>query len=365
MENKNGAQPIDIDLFNRLFQVPLAMQQYIQLVVTPVEMELIIAMNGDTFSSSGIAEKMGWSSVKETEAFLDQAYKRHVIAKVVGDKKMNYVFDYVDQPDAQIFYTPARFYDRLDPVTMQENWTDIPEHVRKEISEWWLDGYVEKVRPIIEEIKKDPDAYFQIKQKDFLLLEEALEQVDNAEIHAVLNCDCRSSELACNHMREGCIRFDDGARYTIERGLGRVVTKEECKEVVINTDRDGLMHIGAKGWKEHGLFGFCNCCTCCCFPLRTSVKLDSKKIYPRVHYQAKQDLDTCIHCGLCAKRCPFEAFYKAEEQIEVKNKMRKRVLFDSAKCYGCGLCATACPTLSITMIPLAAAAGKQEPGNPK
>lgn len=337
--------------FNTLFKVPKAMQEYIQLVVQPVEMDLILAMNGETLAVSEVARRMGWS-VAETEQFLITAYERHVVTKIIGDKPVGYVFDYIDPQDHEIRYAPAKFYDRLDPVTMQENWTDIPETVRKEISEWWLNGYIEKVQPIIEEIKKDQNAYFKIKQKDFLLLSEALEQVEAAEFHVVLNCDCRSSELACNHMREGCIRFDDGARYTIERGLGRVVSKEECKEVVINTDRDGLMHIGGKSWREHGLFGFCNCCTCCCFPLRTSKKLGSEKIYPRVHYQAERALETCIHCGICTKRCPFQAFYRDGERIEVNGKLRKRVSFDAQKCFGCGLCATACPAEAIRMKPL-------------
>lgn len=342
---------VDKELFNTLFQVPEPMRQYIDLVVTPVEMQLVIALNGETLAATDIAARMGWT-VEETDDFLTLCYKRHVVTKVIGEKNVNYVFDYVDENDQVLRYGPARFYDRLDPVTMQENWSDIPEEVRKEISEWWLNGYVDKVRPIVEKIKEDPEAYFQIKQKDYLLLEEALDQVEAAEFHVVVNCDCRSSEQACNHMREGCIRFDDGARYTIDRGLGRVVSKEECKEVVINTDRDGLMHIGARGWKEHGLFGFCNCCTCCCFPLRTSVKLKSEKKYPRVHYQARQDLETCIHCGLCTKRCPFGAFYRDGETIEVNGKNRKRVSFDPEKCFGCGLCATACPTSSIDMKPL-------------
>lgn len=340
-----------IDRFNALFKVPKAMQEYIHLVVQPVEMDLILSMNDETLSVPEVAGRMSWS-VEEAEKFLTTAYERHVVTKIIGDKPVGYVFDYVDQKDIEVRYAPAKFYDRLDPVTMQENWTDIPEEVRKEISEWWLNGYIEKVQPIIEQIKEDPNAYFQIKQKDFLLLSEALEQVEIAEFHVVLNCDCRSSEMACKHMREGCIRLDDGARYTIERGLGRIVTKEECKEVVINTDRDGLMHIGGKNWHKHGLFGFCNCCTCCCFPLRASRRLNSEKNYPRVHFQAVRDMNFCIMCGICAKRCPFEAFYRDGTRIEVNGKIRKQVSFDAEKCYGCGLCSTACPTNAIWMEPI-------------
>lgn len=337
-----------IERFNNLFKVPKAMRRYIHLVVRAEEIDLIIAMQGETLGVAEIAERMGWSQDR-TARLLTGAYERHVVSKVVGGKVVNYIFDYVAPDQREVKFAPARFYDRLDPLTMQENWTDIPETVRKEISEWWLNGYIDKVGPIIEAIKKDPDAYFQIKQKDFLLLEEALEQVEAAEFHVVLNCDCRACELCCHHMREGCIRFDDGARYTIERGLGRVVSKVECKEIVINTDRDGLMHIGGRSWREHGLFGFCNCCSCCCFPLRASRRLKSEKIYPRVHYQAERNLEICVHCGICTKRCPFVAFRRSGARIEVLGKMRKKVVFDAQSCYGCGLCASACPAGAIRM----------------
>ncbi|MFH1135133.1 MAG: 4Fe-4S binding protein [Pseudomonadota bacterium] len=339
---------IDLEKFNELFHVPPAMRKYIKLVVEPREMELILALNGETLDPPEIARRLGLP-VEEAAAFLARSYERHVTTKIVGGEKVGYVFDYVDETGREIRYAPAKFYDRLDPLTMNENWTDIPEDVRKEISEWWLTEYIAKVRPIVEKIKEDPEAYFQIKQKDFLLVEQALEQVEAAEFHVVVNCDCRSSELACNHMKEGCIRFDDGARYTVGRGLGRVLTKDECKKLVLETDRDGLMHIGALGWKEHGLFGFCNCCTCCCFPLRTAERLHSQKQYPRSHYLAVRDLEKCIHCGLCTKRCQFHAFFKGEDKLEIKGKLRTRVLFDPEKCYGCGLCASACPQGAIVM----------------
>lgn len=342
-----------IEKFIELFQVPPAMRGYIELVVEPREIDLILAMNGDCLDAAEVGARLGLTA-EAAGKFLLRAYRRHVVSKVVDGRTVNYVFDYLDEKDRPVYFAPARFYDRMDPLTIEENWTDIPEQVRREISQWWLDGYIEKVAPIVERIKADPEAYFQIKQKDFLLLEEALAQVERAELHVVVNCDCRSAEMACNHMRESCIRFDDGARYTIERGLGRVVSKAECKEIVINTDRDGLMHIGDRYWHGHNLFGFCNCCTCCCFPLRTAPRLHSEKKYPRTHFVAQTDPDACNHCGICVKRCQFGAFRRAPQKLQIAGKMRRPVVFDAQSCYGCGLCASACPTGAIAMQPLAA-----------
>jgi NAD-dependent dihydropyrimidine dehydrogenase PreA subunit len=283
---------------------------------------------------------------------LERAYRRHFVHREVDGKKVGYIFDHVASAHKTVRYIPARFYDRLEELSMYGDWDAIPAEVREEISGWWLREYAAKIAPVVENIKKDPDAYQQIKQKDFLLLEEALAQVAAAECHAVVNCDCRSSTQGCSRMVESCIRLDDGARYTLERGLGRAVSREECQQIVLATDREGLMHIGTRQWQGHGLFGFCNCCTCCCFPLRASRLLGSDRVYPRVHFRARRRVEDCTHCGLCAKRCPYGAFHRDGTTVQVKGKARRAVGFDPAKCYGCGLCMTGCPEGCIDMAPL-------------
>ena len=343
------------ELFITLFEVPPAIQPYVDVFATPEEIDLIVAMDGRPMDAVQAAKALDMG-VEEAERFLEACYRRHVVHRVVAGKKVGYIFEHEEIGDKSLRYIPARFYDRLDELSMYGNWNDIPDEVRQEISDWWLKDYVEKVAPVVEKIKKDPDAYQQIKQKDFLLLEEALEQVEKAGVHAVLNCDCRCSVQGCDRMAESCIRLDDGARYTIERGLGRAVTKEECKAAVLATDREGLMHIGTRQREGHGLFGFCNCCTCCCFPLRSSGMLDSDRVYPRVHYAAVRRDEDCTHCGLCVRRCQYGAFFRDGTEIIVKDrnkdKKRKKVAFDPARCYGCGLCRTSCPVECIGMTPL-------------
>ncbi|MGA6926772.1 MAG: 4Fe-4S binding protein [Desulfosarcina sp.] len=337
-----------------LFEIPPAIVPYIMVFAEPEEIELLVAMDGKTRSAVEVSQLLGISP-DWAKALLERAYRRHFVHLEVQGKKVGYIFDHVDATDKPVRYIPARFYDRLDELTMYGNWDAIPAEVREEITGWWLREYAEKIAPVVENIKNDPDAYQQIKQKDFLLLEEALAQVEAAEFHAVVNCDCRSSTQGCGRMIEACIRLDDGARYTVERGLGRQVTKDECKQIVLATDRDGLMHIGTRQRPGYNLFGFCNCCTCCCFPLRASSILESDRVFPRVHYLAHRDEDLCTHCGLCVKRCQYGAFHHDGSRLSVKGKKRKAVLFDPSKCYGCGICMTGCPAGCIDMRTLARA----------
>lgn len=356
-----------ISRFIELFEIPPAIQPYVELFAEPQEIDLIIGMNGQILLPAQAAVLLN-ITVEQSVAFLEKCYQKHFVHRVVDGKKVGYIFDHVETQGKNIAYMPARFTDRLDELSMYGNWDQIPEDVRQEIADWWLDDYIKKVAPVVEKIKKDPDAYQQIKQKDFLLLEQALEQVEKAELHAVVNCDCRSSTQGCSRMIEACIRLNDGAEYTLERGLGRKLTREECKSVVLKTDREGLMHIGTLEHEGRGLFGFCNCCTCCCFPVRSSERLNSDRVYPRVHYIAMRNESDCMHCGICVKRCQYHAFYHGGNYITIqldntkknktadkskksqkKEKKRKAVLFDPSKCYGCGLCRTGCPNECIEM----------------
>lgn len=53
------------------------------------------------------------------------------------------------------------------------------------------------------------------------------------------------------------------------------------------------------------------------------------------------NLDQCVYCTLCAKKCPQEA-------IEV-NRAEKKWELNEEKCIGCGLCAQNCPKKCIEM----------------
>jgi len=179
---------------------------------------------------------------------------------------------------------------------------------------------------------------------------------DAASEFVVVPCDCRTIVMACNRPVEVCVRLDEGARYTLELGHGRVVTKDEMKAIVVNADRAGLMHTGPREWRRTGEpFGFCNCCGCDCYPFRGGMKLGMHRQWPRAHYVAQRDPAKCQECGTCTRRCHFNAFYHDGTWTKVNGKKAKAVAFDADKCYGCGLCSTGCPEGAITMVPLTAA----------
>ena len=332
-----------LDDFARIFQLPPAMMPHIEFVAQPQEMALVVALGDGPLTAEQIAVKLGLSP-EETEALLQSAYPRQIVNRTVVDGALT--------------YSPATFYHRLDPLSMYENWGDVPADAREAVMQWQLEEFISMWLPVVDELRVDPDKYFRMPNRDVLLLDEALAMVDAASEHVVVPCDCRAIVMACNRPLETCVRLDQGAVYTLERGHGRRLSKDEMKQLVVNAHRSGLMATGDRYWREHpGLFGFCNCCSCDCYPIRAGKQLDMHRQWPRSHYVAERDMAKCEQCGRCVQRCHFDAFYHDGTKTLVKGKRRKTVSFDPLKCWGCGLCASTCPDAAIMMAPL----GTREP----
>jgi ferredoxin len=324
--------------FIRLFELPPAMVPYLSYVADEQEMKLVVDMNDETMTAAQIAAVMGMP-LEDARAFANKCFTRCILSR--------------QTKDGEQVYHAETFYRRLDPISMFEKWGDVPEETRNEVIRWQLQEFIDKYTPAIEEIQKNPDAYVRLPNRDMMLLSEALEAVDAATEHAVTLCDCRTIMMACNRPVEACIRLNDGATHTVERGMGRKLTKEECHALVIELDRQGLMHTGDRRWKERGTnFGFCSCCACDCYPIQAGISLGMQKQWPRSHYVAVYDEEKCNECGLCAKRCHFSAFHFTDETVMVNGHALPRVAFDVEKCWGCGLCYTGCTKGAITMHPL-------------
>lgn len=336
-----------LDEFVKIFDLPPAMIPYIKHVVQGREMELVVGLGSQEMTVEQVAEMMGMPR-EEAATFLQKSYSRDVVVrKTEGDKTV---------------YGAGRFYRRLDPLSMYEDWGVIPAETRNAVIDWQLQEFINIWMPVVKEMMQDPDAYVRIPNRDVLLLNEALEIVDAAKEHVVVPCDCRSIVMACKRPRETCIRLDEGAIRTLDQGHGRRVTRDEMKAIIVDADRAGLMHTGLKAWRDRGsVFGFCNCCACDCYPIRAGIQLGLARQWPRSHYVADCDWTKCNHCGKCTRRCHFGAFYHDGTRTEVRGKNMRAVRFDAEKCWGCGLCSTGCPINAIEMKPLRSTATTSTP----
>jgi electron transport complex protein RnfB len=159
---------------------------------------------------------------------------------------------------------------------------------------------------------------------------------------AVADCICRKEARmlgkGCDKLLETCISLGASADFYIENGLGREISKEEAKEILLKAEDDGLIHCSTNSAGNKAFI--CNCCGCCCKYLALVTKYGNPNAVARSNYYATKDDETCTACGTCVERCQVNA-------IRTEND---HTVIDRDRCIGCGLCASTCPTGSITMV---------------
>jgi NAD-dependent dihydropyrimidine dehydrogenase PreA subunit len=188
--------------------------------------------------------------------------------------------------------------------------------------------------PIAESLEPELQAVYPLH-----LMESVIE---SSNFFAVAHCPCRVSyKLSgreCDHPLEVCLKFNDLARYLVERGLGREVSKKEALQIIKVSEEAGLVHFvdNTAGKINHN----CNCCGCACWNVgnikRRKIRRDD---IMATYFIRKTDEDECSGCGECVEICPVDA-------LEMQDDLP---LVDEEWCIGCGVCATVCPTDSARM----------------
>jgi Pyruvate/2-oxoacid:ferredoxin oxidoreductase delta subunit/DNA-binding Lrp family transcriptional regulator len=159
---------------------------------------------------------------------------------------------------------------------------------------------------------------------------------------AVADCICRKEarmlDKGCDKLLEACMSFGASADFYIENGMGREISKEEAKEILLKAEEDGLIHCSTNS-AGNKVF-ICNCCGCCCKSMANVTKYGNLQAVVRSSYYAIKDQEICTDCGTCVERCQVDAIQSESDHT----------IIDRHRCIGCGLCASTCPTGSITMV---------------
>jgi Pyruvate/2-oxoacid:ferredoxin oxidoreductase delta subunit len=323
-----------LDRFIAAFEVWKEARPYLQMMVDPQEMQLVVALGDREVTVDEVAALLG-IPVQQAEELLQRAYSRCIVDRTVHAGAAT--------------YTSGTFSSRLDHFAKYENWDDIPAGDRRVIDRRFLDEFITKHRANVQRKMQGLEAENTLPNDTVLLLGEVEEMIDAATHIVVQPCDCRRLGQNCDRPVETCIWLDDGALEALDRGFGRPLTRDEAKALVRWADRKGLMHTADSEWRSRGLHAICNCCACDCYPFRAARELGSKGIWPASHYVAVHEEERCNLCGACVQRCHFEAFYHDGRRVEVGGKFKDNVVYDADRCWGCGLCANTCPSGAITM----------------
>ena len=309
----------DLEELGGFVKAPEFVKPWLDRFYEPIEVRIIRDIKHNPMD-----EKMLQKVMELSHDTMDRFFKRGVLSK---NKEGNLI--------------PGDFHARYDIWALFEGFKDIPDDIRNRLNRWELDHYIKSQEKNVAHIRKtgQPDPSRVIPR--YLLLDEVFDVLDEVERISLWPCNCRSMINACNKPVYTCLRFDNS------QGQGFEISREKAKEIVVQSNKKGLMQSGELGRDPHGklLGAICNCCPECCFPHLLAYETGAEKLWPLSRYIAHWLEQDCSFCGVCAKRCPFQAFSYDKQK---KNKSA-RLTFCDDLCRGCGLCTVTCPEKAIEM----------------
>jgi len=172
------------------------------------------------------------------------------------------------------------------------------------------------------------------------------EMIDRHRYMAVTHvCQCRQTtrfegrECKRATPEDGCLIFGGVAKWVQKRDLGRLVSKQEMRDIVADRYEKKLVFM-AGNVAPASVNAICTCCDCCCQGLKILEEHGGMALVAEAHFLAAVDAERCENCGKCAKVCNTHA-HRSED---------KRHVFEVKKCIGCGLCLDVCAAGAIRFV---------------
>jgi len=185
-----------------------------------------------------------------------------------------------------------------------------------------------------------------IKSEDVLWYEDMAQIFAKEEVIGIVECPCRKEFHNCDRPLMTCYYF---AEHTLERDVNEhsVMKKLSLEEAIAYSDeleKGGLMHLMGNyaGIPDYVM---CNCCECCCAVLGPAIRSGRlRQMYSPSRYLATVDMEQCVGCEVCTKRC----FFHAIEMRLTMNSDKKKAHILEDYCMGCGSCIVGCKKNALT-----------------
>ncbi len=183
--------------------------------------------------------------------------------------------------------------------------------------------------------------------------EKAGALIERAEGVIAGACSCRHEKLhlgekQCDVPLASCLSFGTDASYQVRRGLGRVVPKEEAREL-LEMAKEKRLVLNADNVRNDVGF-LCLCCSCCCNVLGSIRRFGLPNILVTSRFMATlREPGVCTGCGACALSCPIEAIRMGDAPAGGAARDR-RPSVDASFCIGCGVCGLACKPRAMRLV---------------
>lgn len=187
-------------------------------------------------------------------------------------------------------------------------------------------------------------------ETEVLSYEKASEMIRDAGGGSLTMCYCRHQARhlgkACDApVDDVCTSLGNASEWLVRRGFARPAGVDELLRVLEKTEELGLVHLGDNVQKNPAYI--CHCCGCCCGALRAINENNVMSVHPS-NFIPCVNMDNCVGCGICAKRCHINAIEMVETVPGDKKSTRAVVRED--RCIGCGACIAGCKKEAIGLV---------------
>ena len=202
-----------------------------------------------------------------------------------------------------------------------------------------LDGKSIKIIPVGKTMTV-PDEFILPSQS----VEEIIHKFDDIAVgycfcrqrRSILGDTCKTDAPTLN-----CFTFGKSARFTVEQGFAKAITKEQALSIMKEAEDSGLVHKAFHpGSRENNPeTSICNCCKDCCDTMNLW-RNGTTPLVNSTYHLSVIDTDACTGCGTCEERCPTDAIKINDDGVAT---------VDESSCFGCGVCSRFCPETAISL----------------